>query len=200
MIRVNLLRNTGLDAASAGGQGIQVIAVDQQRIAIVKIFVILALPGALYVYESLNISSLQQQASQAEARVTAVEAEIAQYGDQGPRVEKFTKEKQRIDQHLDGIQAIAKNRLREVKALDNIQSLTPLQVWFENILIDGGLVKATGYSNTDEGVATLYAKIQNDPMFSNFEPKSQQQEVVNGLKVMKFEVEFRIGRPMEAVQ
>jgi Tfp pilus assembly protein PilN len=194
MIRVNLLRNTGLDAAIVGGQGIQVIAVDQQRNAIIKVFVSIVLPLVLYVYESINISNLQQAASQAEARVAAVEAEIAQYGDQGPRVEKFTKEKQRIDQHLDGIQAIAKNRLREVKALDNLQSLTPLQVWFEEVSIEGGLVKAKGFSNTDEGVATLYAKIQNEAMFSNFEPKSQEQDTVNGVKVMKFEVEFRIGR------
>ncbi|MEK7358109.1 MAG: PilN domain-containing protein, partial [Bdellovibrionota bacterium] len=135
-----------------------------------------------------------------EARVTAVEAEIAQYGDQGPRVEKYTKERQRIEQHLDGIEAIAKDRLREVKALDSIQTITPLQVWFDDILIEGGRVKANGFSNTDEGVATLYASLQNSPMFSGFEPKSQAQESVNGVKVMRFQVEFRIGKAMEAVR
>lgn len=194
MIRVNLLRNTGLDAAVVGGPGIQVVAVDQQRIAAMKGVVILLMPIALYVYEKINISNLQQAASEVSQRVTSVEAEIAQYGDQGPRVEKYTKEKQRIGQHLAGIEAIAKDRLREVKALDNLQSITPVQVWFESVRIDTGLVKAVGFSNTDEGVATFYASLQNSPVFSGFEPKSQEQVTTNGVKAMKFEVEFRVGK------
>ncbi|MES2963591.1 MAG: PilN domain-containing protein [Bdellovibrionota bacterium] len=200
MIRVNLLRNTGLDAAVVGGPGMQVVAVDQQRIAIVKLVVILLFVIALYIYEKINISNLQQAAAEISARVTEVEAKIAQYGDQGPRVEKFTKEKQRIGQHLEGVEAIAKDRLREVKALDNVQSITPVQVWFEKIVIRNGLVQAIGYSNTDEGVANFYAQLQNSPMFSSFEPKSQEQETVNGAKAMKFEVEFRIGKAMEAAR
>lgn len=193
MIRVNLLRSTGLDVGM-GGAGIEVVAVDQQRIAAMKGVVIAIFPIALYIYEKINISNLQQAASAVRSQVTSVEAEIAQYGDQGPRVEKYTKEKQRIGQHLDGIQAIAKDRLREVKALDNIQSITPVQVWFERIFIKDGLVSVIGHSNTDEGVATFYASLQNSPVFSGFEPKSQEQVVINGVKAMKFEVEFRIGR------
>ncbi|MEK7358110.1 MAG: hypothetical protein AAB250_16810, partial [Bdellovibrionota bacterium] len=81
MIRVNLLRNTGLDAAVVGGPGIQVVAVDQQKLAIIKLVVILLVPGALYVYESINISNLQQAASQIERR--EIDAALVVSGEDG---------------------------------------------------------------------------------------------------------------------
>ena len=195
MIKVNLLKNTGLEGAAISSQpGMHIVAVDQQKLAIGKVAVMLVFPGLVWVYESINISSLSQSLAAIQKQVTELDAEKQKYGDAAPKVEKFTKEKKRIDQHLDGIRELAKNRLREVKALDMLQTITPNQVWFDKILIDGSHVKATGYSNTDEGIETLYAQLSHSAMFSSFEPKSQSQETVNGQKVMRFDVEFRIGR------
>jgi Tfp pilus assembly protein PilN len=192
MIRVNLLRNLGLDTGASAG--IQVVAVDQQKQGAIKGAVILLFPVLLYVYETTNITSLNERRDALNHQITDINKKKAAFGDSGPKVEKFTKEKKKIDEQVEVIRSIARNRLREVKTLDSLQTLTPSQVWFEDIAIDGNLVKASGYSNTPDGVETLYAALNNSPLFSRFEPKGQTQEVQNGMQVVKFKIEFRIGR------
>lgn len=197
MIRINLLRSTGMSAAAPafGADGsVGVVVVDQQKIGAMKLVAILIFPILLYVYETMNVSSLESQRADIEAQAAAVEAKNAAYGDVGPRVERYTKEKQRIDSQLGIIRELAKNRLREVKALDSLQSLTPPQVWFDTIKIEGSLVKATGYSVSDDGLGALFSSLNNSPVFSRFEPKAQSQTVSSsGERTVKFDVEFQIG-------
>jgi Tfp pilus assembly protein PilN len=128
------------------------------------------------------------------AQVAEVDKKKASFGDIAPKVEKFTKEKAKIDKQLEVIRELSRNRLRGVKALDSLQSLIPSQVWFDDIAIDGDHVIASGFSNTDEGITTLYSALNNSPVFSQFTPRDQVETVVNEIRVKRFQVEFRIGR------
>jgi Tfp pilus assembly protein PilN len=206
MIRINLLRSTGMTTSApvmsgfGGGGGTQVVVVDQEKIGGLKLVVILLFPILLYGYEYMNISSLEAQKTEVEAQAAAVEGKRAAYGDAGPKVEKYTKEKQRIDSQLGTIRELSKGRLREVKTLDSLQSLTPPQVWFDSIKIEGNLVHAAGYSITDEGLSALFSSLNSSPVFSKFEPKSQSQEQTpSGQRIVKFEVEFVIGGRQETL-
>jgi Tfp pilus assembly protein PilN len=195
MIKVNLLRNLGLAQSGGAAPGIQVIAVDQQKQGALKAGGLLLVPLLLYGYQLMNMSSLTEQRDSLNRQVSDVEQKRAAFGDTGPKVEKFTQEKAKIDQQIEVIRGIARNRLREVKAFDSLQTLTPSQVWFDKIEIDDhNLVKATGFSNTPDGVETLYVSLDHSPQFSKFEPKGQTQETVAGNQVIKFNIEFRIGR------
>ncbi len=197
MIRVNLLRSTGLSAStsamSSGGGNVS--SVDQQKMGGVKLVVILLFPILLYAYEYSNISSLKSQLASVQAESLKITAKKAAFGDTAPRVEKYTKQKAKIDSQMAVIGKFTKNRLREVKALDSLQEITPPQVWFETISMSGGLVRAKGYSLTDEGLTALFTKLTNSAIFSRFEPKSQSyQNAANGSRVLKFDVEFHVGR------
>ncbi|RYZ74522.1 MAG: hypothetical protein EOP05_09165 [Proteobacteria bacterium] len=210
MIRVNLLRSTGMTPAApamggmfsgmGSGGGTSVAVVDQEKVGGIKLAVILCFPILLYAYEFMNISGLETEKAKVEAEAAAVEGKRAAYGDSGPKVEKYTKEKQRIDTQLATIRELTKTRLREVKTLDSLQSLTPAQVWFDSIKIEGNLVKASGYSITDEGLASLFQQLNSSPVFSKFEPKSQTQSTsASGQRTVKFEVEFTIGGRQETL-
>lgn len=195
MIKINLLRNMGLDAAQSGGMAAAgIVAVDYQKQAAMRIAAILAIPLLLYAYESVSISGLKEELAAIQANTNKVNQEKAAYGDAGPKVEKYTKEQAKIDEHLKVIRGIAKNRLREVKAFNVLENDLPPQVWLEKISLEDSTVRVEGYSNNEEGVRTFFDKLENSPFFSGFQPQGQSQETVNGFKAIKFVVEFRVGR------
>lgn len=202
MIRVNLLRSTGMTASAPtsnpfGGGGTQVVTVDSEKAGGLKLAVILLFPILLYGYEYMTISELETKKAQIDAEAAAVEGKRAAYGDAGPKVEKYTKEKKRIDTQLAAIRELTKDRLRVLKTLDTLQSITNniTQVWFESIKIEGPQVKVSGYSLTDEGLATLFAALNGSPFFSKLIPISQTQITTqSGQRLVKFQVEFTIGR------
>lgn len=195
MIRINLLKSTGLTATPSVGGGGDVGAVDQQKLGAAKLFVILLCPILLYAYEYSNISTLKAQVVAAEEEAKKVEAKKAAFGDAAPKVEKYTKLKAKIDSQMATIRSLTRNRLREVKALDSLQEITPSQVWYESITMNGGLVKAKGYSLTDEDLTALFSKLTNSAIFSRFEPKSQTYATsASGAKIVKFDIEFRVGK------
>ncbi len=194
MIRVNLLRATGLSAAPSM-TGATVSDSSQQSMGGLKLFVIALFPIAFYAYEYTHLASLKSESEVLEAEVKKVDAKKAAFGDAGPKVEKYTKQKAKIDTQMLTIRELTKNRLREVKALDSLQEITPGDVWFESIEMRDGVVKAKGFAQSNEGLTALSSKLTNSAIFSRFEPKGQSYEPgPNNTKVVKFEVEFRVGR------
>lgn len=204
MIRVNLLRTTGMTASAptsnpfggGAGGGTSLITVDSEKTAGAKLAVILLFPLLLYGYEYMTLSELETQRTQITNEASAVEGKRSAYGDAGPRVEKYKKEKERIDTQLNAIRELTKDRLRVLKTLDTLQTITNTitQVWFDSIKIDGPVVNVAGYSLTDEGLSTLFSSLNNSPFFSKLVPLKQEAAQENGQRVVKFQVEFTIGR------
>ena len=197
MIRINLLRSTGLTASPVMG-GLSdgdAMSADQGKVVGTKIVAMLFLPLLVYGYEYTHLAGLNSQLDAAVAQAAAVEKKKAVYGDAGPKVERFTKQKEKIDAQIAVIRSLTKNRLREVKALDSLQEITPPPVWFDDITMENGLVRAKGYSLTDEGLNELFAKLTNSAIFSRFEPKSQTYKTApDGTRTLAFEIEFRVGK------
>jgi Tfp pilus assembly protein PilN len=192
MIKINLLRTTGLQGApqEAGAA----TSVDGRNDAYKKIAAILVGPLLLFAYENLTQTELRDELNQLNARVAEAQGEKGRFGDQGPRVAKYTKEKERIDSETEVVKELARNRLREVKSLDAIQSLMPPKTWIRRLEIEGNTVSMEGYSITDSGVADLIRALESSVFFSRVEPKSTSQEMLPTGPVKKFELEFRIGK------
>jgi Tfp pilus assembly protein PilN len=198
MIRINLLRSTGFSSAPSVmgmSSGTEMSGADQQKLAIGKLVVMLIFPLLLYGYEYSNLSGLKSQFDAADTEAKAVEAKKAAFGDAGPKVEKYTKQKKKIDAQMVVIRALTKSRLREVKALDAIQEITPPQIWYDSLTFDGGEVTAKGYAVSDADLQTLYSRLSTSPLFSNFTPgASGGPPDPTGKSSTKFECKFRIGR------
>jgi Tfp pilus assembly protein PilN len=198
MIKVNLLRSTGLSSApTMSSSGGELSAADEKKLATGKAVVILVFPLLLFAYEYSNISALKTQLDTIDTEAKAIEAKKAAFGDAAPKVDKFKKMQRKIDRQMVVIKMLAKNRLTDVKALDAIQELTPNQVWFESLTIDNGIVSAKGYATSNSELQPFYNRISSSPLFSNFNLVTQDSTPVdvNGRPALKFEIRFSIGRP-----
>lgn len=199
MIRVNLLRSTGLASASPSSFGASIGfesgGENTQKLAIGKLVVILVFPLLLYAYEYSNLSSLQEQFATVDAEAKQLEAKKQTFGDAAPKVEKYTKLKRKIDYQMEEIRKLTKNRLREVKALDAIQEITPPQVWYDSLSFKDENVIVKGYALTDADLGTLYQRLSTSPLFSNFTPGTQgQSQDASGKTVTKFDCRFSLGK------
>jgi Tfp pilus assembly protein PilN len=200
MIKINLLRGSGLSGhvvAAADGV-VDAPSVSGPRGVIAKIVLILLAPLAIYIWERYNLQTIDDQIAVVAGTVAKLQAEKAKYGDTGPRVETYTKEKQKVDHQLDIIRAIAKNRLREVKSLDALQSLIPQRTWLKKISIEDNLMKMEGYTAADDGVTDLMRALENSAYFSNVEPKDTSLETLPIGPVKKFNLELHIGKSEKA--
>lgn len=200
MIRINLLRNLGLAASGTsmtGGSG-DIISVDVRRQAAVRMVVILLFPLLLLIWENLKINSLEAQKAQTQQRVDAVEGEKASFGSAGPRVEKANKLKQKIQREITVIRELAKNRLREVKALDQLQSVLPAGVWLKKVTMESGKISMVGTALTSASVTELLTALNSNVFFSQVEPKGTKSQTHETLgNVTEFQIQCRVGRQVD---
>jgi Tfp pilus assembly protein PilN len=193
MIKVNLLRNTGM--AQAGDLNLMAASPDVKRAMGIRVLVILLFPFALYIYESISIHQAQRELDEWKAKVATLTAEKAKYGDAAPRIEKASKQKALVEKKLDAIRGIARSRLREVKTLDALQTLIPPRTWIRRVSMDGNLVSLEAFSSSSEGVTEFIRALDSSVFFSKVEPKKTMQETTPaGVVVKKFELEFHIGK------
>ena len=157
----------------------------------------LVFPIILYIYDNISRSDLEKQLADTKANAEKLTAEKAKFGDTGIKMEGLTKEKKVIDEQVDAIKVIARTRLKEVKSLDALQTLTPQRTWLTKVALNHALVKVTGYTSGDDGIAEMIRGLENSPFFSKVEPKSTSEEKLGGATVKKFELEFRVGKSAE---
>lgn len=201
MIKINLLRSTGLQAGGITTMmgttaGFEASGANDQKVALGKLGVLLLFPLLVYAYEYSNLSTLKDQLQAVENEAQKIEAKKSSFGDAAPRVEKYKQQKEKIDRQMGVIRILAKNRLEAVKALDAIQELTPPQIWYSSLVIDNGDVVAEGFASSYADFQPYYNRISSSPIFSNFNPVKQENNPtdVNGRPAFKFEVRFHIGK------
>ncbi len=179
---------------SVAGSG-ELISVDVRRQAALKAVVIFLFPVMLFIWEKLHINTLQSDKAQVQQKVDAVEAEKASFGSAAPRVEKANKLKERIETEIKVIQKLAKNRLREVKALDQLQSVLPAGTWLNEVTMDGGKISLDGFALNEGSLTELLTALNSNVFFSMVQPKGTSLQTNDALgSVTKFTIEFRVGR------
>lgn len=201
MIRVNLLRNVGLATAGTSmgtSMGGELVSVDVRRQAAIKAAIVCLFPLLLYIWENLRINTLESERTQLQQRVDTVEAERASFGSAGPRVDKANKLKAKIEKEIKVIRELAKNRLREVKALDQLQSVLPAGTWVREIEMSGGKIALAGFAINETAVTDLLTALNSNLFFSSVSPRGTRTVQNSALgQVTEFNVEFRVGRQEE---
>jgi Tfp pilus assembly protein PilN len=191
----------GMSSATSMGTsvaGSEIVSVDVRRQAAIKVVVILLFPVLLFVWEKLRINSLQADKAQVQQRVDAVEAEKASFGSAAPRVEKANRLKTKIEKEIKVIRELAKNRLREVKALDQLQSVLPSGTWLESVSMENSKISLDGFALNEGSLTELLQALSGNVYFST--PKPKGTSVINNPTlgtVTKFNIEFGVGGRQE---
>lgn len=204
MIRINLLRTMGVagvgtnigTSASTGGE---IVSVDVRRQAAIKGAVVLLFPIMLFLWEKIRLNALKDEQTVLQQRVSAVETEKASFGSTAPRVEKANRLKEKMQKEIKIIREIARNRLREVKALDQLQTIMSSdKSWMSSLNISGNKVAIDGYSLSESEFVNLLQEFDSNGYFKDAQTKATTLETHPTLgQIQRFSIELSIGKAEE---
>lgn len=199
MIKVNLLRSRALTSDDAefsiAQQGGSVGALSKvEQVEIVKKSLVFCFGiGLLIAYEWYNIdvqtqvanAALRQQKNQ-ERTLQAKKEELKKYAD----VEEQSKV---LEEKISILKALSKIRLREVKSLDFIQSITPDAIWYKTIDYANKEYKFVGFSITDDALSALIQELESSIYFTDVILLRASEVKVEMGTVKSFTIQAKIG-------
>jgi Tfp pilus assembly protein PilN len=127
-------------------------------------------------------------------RINQIRSEKDTFGDAAPIVQKYNEQKESLEKQIKVLESLTENRLREVKLLDAVQSITPPKAWIEHISITNGKASMSGFAPEESAVSGLYRSLEANVLFSNVKVKSEAIESPNVGLVQRFEFSFNAGR------
>lgn len=173
MIKVNLAKRptskkSGASPFASAGPIMDSDAMDEfgsgeatgNRALIVKLVIILLGSIALFTYQQLNVPPLKSKLSKARQEMTRVKKKNSDNANVVQEIAGYEIQQTKLQGQINAIEAVKKDRLREVRVLDYIQREIPEKVWLSKMdLIDGRLLIA-GYAMADNELTTFMEGLQ----------------------------------------
>lgn len=191
MIEVNLLKGnavtSGFDVKALADEG-------DQKTAVLKILVALLPVVGLYVYEGQVKEGKQNEFSRLQQQTTDVRARMEGLGNALELVERYKLEKKKLKDQIAVIRRLSRERLREVRALDALQSLVPQKAWLTNFEIDGTKVKIEGLALSDAAVTDFVEGLEESLFFDEVILGSTVEEKTSAGPLRKYELSCSLGK------
>jgi Tfp pilus assembly protein PilN len=160
-----------------------------QAEAILKIVAVF-IPLTLVIgYEMYNTDQLRARAAQVSAELSTAKAKIETLKPQVEAVKTFQANKAQLESKINVIRGISKERLRNVKALDALQSIVPAKCWFTQLKLTDNLVSMKGMAIEDVDVSQLMAGLEESVYFANVVLKGVESERTKDGVFKKFEID-----------
>lgn len=190
MIRINLMKSkidpvTGGDHSTGG----RAVGKSEEKQAALKIVIILAFPALLYAYESMNLGELTQKVNVLTGQDRQIHQQIEKLKKNAKNPAQLLTEQKQIEERLLELKKLAKARVRELKALDFIQSRIPERVWLESVDYKERSFVIQGAAMGDEDLNNFLARIEeNRSFFSDVILRQSKEQKGNKGTVKAFEI------------
>jgi len=171
VIKVNLLKSAvqtrDFDGSSefnfdAGGMDGEGTLGQVKKIALMFSFTIL-----IFCYEKYNISNMQEITASLTVNLKKHQSDLAKLKAETGDLRKVKSEIGKIQEKIDLIQKVSGKRLKELKALDYLQSIIPDGMWLKSFNYDGKRAKIKGVALTDRDLNDFVSKLEDSNYFED---------------------------------
>jgi len=187
MIRINLLggkatHSTEVSSETMAGAGFSdtVVASDVSSPGtldvVIKLIIALGPLVAIYGFQEFNLSTIRSDISVRQAELTRLKAEVESKKENVKLVEKFKADKIQLQKRIETIKLLSSARLRNVKALDAIQSVIPTKVWLTKLAIKDKEISMSGAAIEDNEISAFMQNLEDNIYFQQVELVSSQQK------------------------
>lgn len=203
MIKVNLLQGrtgtaaTGqapMEATSTevlGGTAATIskaLQGENSKRSITNLLIILSIPAAIIIYERQNLETLKRDSVTQAGKVKTIEKKVTEKKAEIGKYAGLAEKAKELNDKLDIIRKLSRIRLREIKALDFIQSTVPEKVWLNSLSVRDGLLAIHGYAVTDDDLTLFVRGLEKSRNFSNILLLQAKEERTKEGTVKSFEV------------
>ena len=166
MIRINLLRDVGGGGVGGGGGvsagtigptivGTEMTAMGGMEssagnmdLAIKILYAIVPLI-LIYAYRSFEATEKQNQLATLNATKNDLNAKLQSYEPGLKDIEQFEEEKNKLNNQLNVIKQLSRERLKNVKSMDAIQGIIPDKAWLTEVKINDDKIEVAGMATDD---------------------------------------------------
>lgn len=216
MIKVNLAqkgmaakKSSGLGGFSLGGAGLggggDIGVADElgigaeggNRALVTNLALILIGVLALWLYEQSNIPPLRSTATSLRRQLDTVRKKNKSAEDVVKEIARFEAEQTALQNQINAIEAIKRDRLREVRVLDYIQREIPEKVWLQKMDLNQGRLTISGYATADSELTTFMEGLQRSAYLREVQlVRSTEAQVAEIGNVKRFEIMCNMDRTL----
>ncbi|MEO0337217.1 MAG: PilN domain-containing protein [Pseudomonadota bacterium] len=198
MIKVNLLRSQQQQSEEQEFVGTEVAGLlgpsKEEQVAVLQKIGIIMLPTLLLIgYEWYNVSLLTDQKTKALSTYKKAERELNLLNQEMKLYADVEQEAKVLEDKIGILRELSRIRLREVKALDFLQSVTPEAVWFSSIEYTSLRFVFKGFAVTDDALSAFIRELENSAYFTEvILMKATEEKNADGT-VKVFEIQAQSG-------
>lgn len=151
MIKINLApsaQGKNTTAGAAFGEA-AADASEIQKQGAIRLLVLLIIPLAIYAYELQLIPGLQGKLNSKRNVLTSLKQKNDQAKGAVEEIKKFKEDQAKLQKQIDTLEGLRKERLKEVKILDNLQKDIPDKVWLTKIDFQESKLSLSGLATAD---------------------------------------------------
>lgn len=206
MIRINLANAKKITAMAPGAASPAEMAMSSdnseiQRQGLIRLVIIALFPLVLYAYEMQNIPQLNATLQSKRQLLQALVEKNNKAKQAVEEIKKFKEDQARLQKQIDTLEGLRKDRLREVKILDNLQKDLPQRMWISRIAYTGAKMTISGQTIGDAELSTFMDSLSASVFFRQVNLiRSSDSPQSAGVQTKNFEVSCEIDQGFSAGQ
>ncbi|AFY00528.1 PilN domain-containing protein [Bdellovibrio bacteriovorus] len=203
MIKINLASQ----AASSGGGSIgaslgissdSFMGADEIRKEALKRIVLLLMgPLALYIYENQNVPGKVAELNSKNQILAELQTYNAKAADSVAEIKKFKEDEALMEARISALEKISKDRQREIRVLDLLQTVIPEKAWLTRIQVNPTRVNIQGLALSDFEVSQFLEALTKSVFLMDVNLVSSSETVTDGVSLKKFEISCLLERANE---
>lgn len=152
----------------------------QIALIVISFIAFILIIGAVQLYMSLSIGSLEKDVQDREGRLAVLSKII---GD----IEKYKKEKALLEKKLAIINSLEESRLAPVRRLDELTGLVPVKdIWLEKLTENGPGLTIEGMARNNIAVALFMKNLAGSSFITSVDLLSTKEKEISGIKLQQF--------------
>lgn len=176
-------------------------AVAFRREAIIAGLALFLLMGVLAVIET----SILRDMREVQRKIAWTDSEIARLKQAKATYEELVKAKKAVEEKLNTIDTLEKNRSGPVHMLDELSLAIPMdrkatipkKLWLKTMKQSGNTIELTGLALDNEIIASFMDRLSKSPYFTNIVLGQTQQELGKDVVLYSFSLRLTLQRPAE---
>lgn len=202
MIKINLASATstgGGASAMSSSLGISAgtfLSADEVRKEALKRLVLLLVgPLALFIYENQNVPAKVSELNAKNQALAELQNYNAKQAASVAEIKKFKEDEALIEARIAALEKISKDRQREIRVLDLLQTVIPEKAWLTRIQINPDKVNIQGLALNDFEVSTFLEALTKSVFLMDVNLVSSSEVTQDGVNLKKFEISCLLERP-----
>lgn len=189
MIKINLAKplKIGASTGAMNSMGVENVDVqDVQKQGGFKLLFVLLFPVAIYIYESQAVPELKRSLMDKQKKLNMLTEKNEKAKTAVEETKKFSEDQERLQKQIQTLDGLRKERMREVKILDNIQKDIPEKVWINAIKFEDKRLLISGLAVSDPDLTNFMENMSRSVFLRDVNLiKSDEQMMENSSKIIK---------------